>query len=97
MAHAHGQCVARKVLRLKQCTTDGRLADCLTKPLGRLSFFKPSICSNTATKEQGSVEDNQNNRNDPSPSASSEAFLEDHQRVTYTYTVSADGIILLRV
>jgi hypothetical protein len=40
------------------------------------------------------VEDNQNNRNDPSPSASNEAFLEDNQRVTYTYTVSTDVIRL---
>jgi hypothetical protein len=43
------------------------------------------------------VEDNLNNRNDPSPSASNEAFLEDNQRVTYAYTVSADVIRLLRV
>jgi hypothetical protein len=56
MAHAHGptkrtqrldvrhhylqQCVARKVLRLKQCTTDGQLADCLTKLLGRVKFLQ---------------------------------------------------------
>jgi hypothetical protein len=43
------------------------------------------------------VEDNQNNRNDPSPSASNEAFLEDNQRVTYTYTVSDDVIGLRSV
>jgi hypothetical protein len=41
------------------------------------------------------VEDNQNNRNDSSPSASNEAFLDDNQRVTCTYTVSADVIKLL--
>jgi hypothetical protein len=43
------------------------------------------------------VEDNQNNRNDPSPSASNEAFLEDNQRVNYTYTVRADVIEVLIV
>jgi hypothetical protein len=43
------------------------------------------------------VEDNKNNRNDPSPSASNEAFREDNQRVTYTYAVSADVIGLLGV
>jgi hypothetical protein len=43
------------------------------------------------------VEDNQNNRNDPSPSASNEAFLNDNQGVTYTYTLSADVIELLSV
>jgi hypothetical protein len=43
------------------------------------------------------MEDNQSNRNDPSPSASNEAFLEDNQRVTYTYTVSADVTGLLSV
>jgi hypothetical protein len=113
MAHAHGptkrtkhldvrhhylqQCVARKVLRMRQCTTDAQLADCLTSPSRGSSFFKPSSCSNSATKDQGGVEDNQNNRNDPSPSASNEAFLEDSQRVTYTYTVSDDVIELLSV
>jgi hypothetical protein len=55
-AHAHGptkrtnhlnvrhhyleQCVARKVLRMRQCTTDAQLADCLTKPLGRVTFLQ---------------------------------------------------------
>jgi hypothetical protein len=82
---------------MRRCTTDAQLADSLTKPLGRSSAFKPSICSNTATKYQGIVEDNQNNRNDPSPSASNKAFQEDNQRVTYIYTVSTDVIGLLRV
>jgi Reverse transcriptase (RNA-dependent DNA polymerase) len=56
MAHAHGptkrtknlnvrhhylqQCVARKILFMKQCTTDEQLADCLTKPLGRVKFLQ---------------------------------------------------------
>jgi hypothetical protein len=55
MAHAHGpttrtrnldvchyylqQCVARKVLCLKQCITDKQLADCLTKPVGVVKCF----------------------------------------------------------
>jgi hypothetical protein len=43
------------------------------------------------------VEDNQNNRKDPFPSASNEDFLEDNQRFTYTYTVSADVIGSLSV
>jgi hypothetical protein len=56
MAHAHGptkrtkhldvghhylqQCVARKVLRMRQCTTDAQLADCLAKALGRVKFLQ---------------------------------------------------------
>jgi hypothetical protein len=56
MAHAHGptkrtkhldvrhhylqQCVARKVLRMRQSTTDAQLADCLTKPVGRVKFLQ---------------------------------------------------------
>jgi hypothetical protein len=56
MAHAHGptkrtkhldvrhhylqQCVARKALRMRQCTTGAQLADCLTKPLGRVKFLQ---------------------------------------------------------
>jgi hypothetical protein len=43
------------------------------------------------------VEDNQNNWNDPSPSASNEGFLEDNQRVIYTYNVSTEVIGLFRV
>jgi hypothetical protein len=56
IAHAHGltkrtkhpdvrhhylqQCVACKVLRMRPCTTDAQLADCLTKPLGRVRFLQ---------------------------------------------------------
>jgi hypothetical protein len=43
------------------------------------------------------VEENQNNRNDPSPSASDEAFLEDNQRVTYIYSVIGDVMVTSRV
>jgi hypothetical protein len=39
------------------------------------------------------VEENQNNRNDPSPSASDEAFLENNQRVTYIYSVIDDVMV----
>jgi hypothetical protein len=58
MAHAHGppkrtqhldmrhpylqQFLACKVLRMRQCTTDAQLADCLTKPLGRVKCL-PSL------------------------------------------------------
>jgi hypothetical protein len=31
-------CVARKVLRMRQRSTNAQLADCLTKPLGRVNF-----------------------------------------------------------
>jgi hypothetical protein len=56
MAHAHGptkrskhldvrhhylqQCVARKVLRMRQRTAGAQLADCLTKPRGRVRFLQ---------------------------------------------------------
>jgi hypothetical protein len=36
--HYLKQCVARKVLRMRQCTTDAQLADCLTQPVGRVKF-----------------------------------------------------------
>jgi hypothetical protein len=41
------------------------------------------------------MDDNQNNRNDPSPSASDEGFLNGDQRSAYNYTVSANVIELL--
>jgi hypothetical protein len=56
LAHAHGptkrtkhldvrhhylqQCVARNVPRMRQCTTDAQLAECLTEPLGRVKFLQ---------------------------------------------------------
>jgi adenine C2-methylase RlmN of 23S rRNA A2503 and tRNA A37 len=59
-------------------------------------FFGIGLHSKKAEILQKIMEDNQN-RSDPSPSASNEAFLEDNQRVTYTYTVNADVIELLRM
>jgi hypothetical protein len=38
--HYIQQCVARRVLRLQQCTTDEQLADVFTKPLGRIKFTR---------------------------------------------------------
>jgi hypothetical protein len=38
--HYLQQCGARKVLRMRQCTTDAYLADCLTKHLERVKFLQ---------------------------------------------------------
>jgi hypothetical protein len=90
MAHAHGptkrtkhldvrhrylqQCVARKVLSIKQCTLNEQLADCLTKPLGRVKFlqaFKLLQYRDIGSRDCGG---NQNYRNDPTRRQATKPF-----------------------